>query len=125
MTTISTGKHQPSTPRSGERSFLGGLVHRQLDAFPASGPRFVYLALTVLATATLYYELYVTAAVNTLQLVDLHMSFLFYATLLAFSYLAGSFGSVSAGMVDRFGRVNFLVGGLVITGVLTAWVIPA
>src|SRR4051812_11939987 len=125
MTTTSTGKHQPSKSGPGERGFLAGLVHRQLDAFPSTGSRLLYLTLTVLATATLYYELYVTAAVNTLQLVDLHMSFLFYATLLAFSYLAGSFGSVSAGMVDRFGRVNFLVGGLVITGVLTAWVIPA
>ena len=84
----------------------------------------MYLGLTVLATATLYYELYVTASVNSLQLVALHMSFLFYATLLAVSYLAGAFGSVAAGIVDRYGRVNFLVGGLVLTGVLTAFVIP-
>jgi MFS family permease len=78
-----------------------------------------------MATATLYYELYVTAGVNTLQLTHLHMSFIFYATLVAFSYLAGAFGSVLAGITDRLGRVNLLVAGLVITGLLTALVIPA
>jgi MFS family permease len=124
MTATSPAGPAHRNPPDG-RSFLSGLVHRQIDAFPATGQRLVYLALTVMATATLYYELYVTAAVNSLQLVDLHMSFLFYATLIAVSYLAGAFGSVAAGIVDRLGRVNFLVGGLVVTGVLTAWVIPA
>lgn len=105
--------------------FAAGLVHRQVDRYPSAARRYLYLALTVAATATLYYELYVTAAVNTLQLPDLHMSFRYYATLLAVAYLTGAFGSVAAGIVDRYGRVNFLVGGLVVTGVLVAWAIPA
>jgi MFS family permease len=104
--------------------FASGLLHRQIDHYPVGYERLMYLGLTVIATATLYYELYVTAAVNTLQLPALHMSFVFYATVIAISYFAGAFGSVAAGIVDRYGRVNFLVGGLVITGVLTLFVIP-
>lgn len=105
-------------------AFLKGLIHRQVDRYPNTPQRYLYLTLTVVATAALYYELYVTAAVNTLQLPDLHMSFVFYATLVAISYLAGAFGSVAAGVVDRYGRVNFLVAGLMITGILTLWAIP-
>ena len=37
-----------------------------------------YLAITVLATITLYYELYVGGSVATLLLTNLHMSFTFY-----------------------------------------------
>lgn len=126
MTTTSTRPQPGARPApASKRSFVSGLVHRQIDHYPNTVQRYLYLMLTVLATATLYYELYVTAAVNTLQLPALHMSFLFYATLVAFSYLAGAFGSVAAGIVDRYGRVNFLVGGLVVTGVLTLWAIPA
>ena len=114
------------TPSVGaNKSFASGLVHRQIDHYPRTSQRYLYLTLTVFATATLYYELYVTAAVNTLQLPDLHMSFSFYASLIAISYLAGAFGSVTAGIVDRYGRVNFLIGGLLLTGVLTLVAIPA
>lgn len=119
---MSTASPATTLPNGG---FLKGLVHRQVDHYPNTSQRYLYLTLTVVATATLYYELYVTAAVNTLQLPDLHMSFVFYASLVAISYLAGAFGSVAAGVVDRYGRVNFLVAGLVITGVLTLWAIPA
>ena len=35
------------------------LWHRQLNTYPSTGPRVLYLAITVLATVTLYYELYV------------------------------------------------------------------
>ncbi|MDN5744680.1 MAG: MFS transporter, partial [Nocardioidaceae bacterium] len=64
-------------------------------------------------------------SVTPLQLEYFDMSFLYYATLVAVSYLVGAFGSVAAGIIDRFGRVNALVVGLVITGVLTGFVIPA
>jgi MFS family permease len=121
---MTTGAHTLKSPAS-RGGFGSGLLHRQIDHYPIGLERMLYLALTVVATATLYYELYVTAAVNTLQLPNLHMSFIFYATIIAVSYFAGAFGSVAAGIVDRYGRVNFLVGGLVVTGILTLFVIPA
>ena len=101
------------------------LWHRQLDTYPSTGPRVLYLAITVLATVTLYYELYVGGAVATLLLTDLHMSFAFYVVILAFGNLIGAFGSLFAGLADRWGRANLVVGGLLLTGVLTAFIIPA
>jgi MFS family permease len=101
------------------------LWRRQLQAYPDTRPRILYLAITVLATITLYYELYVSASVSTLILTDLHMSFTFFVVTLAFGNLIGAFGSLLAGLTDRLGRANLVVGGLLVTGVLIAFVIPA
>jgi MFS family permease len=98
---------------------------RQLDAYPATGPRVMYLAITVLATVTLYYELYVGGSVSTLLLVNLHMSFTFFVVALAFGNLLGAFGSLFAGLADRLGRTNLVVFGLLLTGIFTAYVLPA
>src|ERR1700759_834744 len=101
------------------------LWRRQLHAYPDTQPRLLYLAITVLATITLYYELYVSASVSTLILTDLHMSFTFFVVTLAFSNLIGAFGSLLAGLADRVGRSTLVVGGLLLTGVFVAFVIPA
>ncbi|MGH9095372.1 MAG: MFS transporter, partial [Acidimicrobiales bacterium] len=83
---------------------LDRLVHRQLDSYPDTGPRTLFLAITVLATIMLYYELYVAGSVSTLILPSLHMSFTFFVTTLAFGNLIGAFGSLFAGITDRLGR---------------------
>ena len=79
----------------------------------------------MLATVTLYYELYVSGSVATLLLTNLHMTFTFYVVILAFGNLIGAFGSLFAGLTDRFGRANLVVFGLLFTGVFVAFVIPA
>jgi MFS family permease len=104
---------------------LSGLWNRQLDAYPDTAARVAFLAITVLATITLYYELYVGSSVATLLLINLHMSFTFYVVILAFGNLIGAFGSVLAGLTDRFGRANLVVVGLLFTGVFVAFIIPA
>ncbi len=109
-----------SRPRAGS-----WLWHRQLDTYPETGPRIAFLAITVLATITLYYELYVGGSVATLLLTNLHMTFTFYVITLAFGNLIGAFGSVFAGLTDRFGRANLVVFGLFFTGVFVAFIIPA
>jgi MFS family permease len=101
------------------------LWRRQLNHYPSTGPRIMYLAITVLATVTLYYELYVGGSVSTLILVNLHVSFTFYVTTLAIGNLIGAFASLFAGLADRLGRVNMVVGGLLITGIFVAYVLPA
>ena len=101
------------------------LWRRQLETYPETGPRVLYLAITVLATITLYYELYVGSSIATLQLANLHMSFSFYVAILAFGNLIGAFGSLLAGLTDRLGRANLVVGGLLLTGVITLFLIPA
>src|ERR1700677_1142197 len=101
------------------------LWRRQLEAYPDTRSRLLYLAITVLATITLYYELYVVGSVSTLLLASLHMSFTFFVVILAVGNLVGAFGSLFAGLTDRLGRANLVVGGLLVTGGLTAFVLPA
>jgi ACS family D-galactonate transporter-like MFS transporter len=112
-------------PVSGQRGFLSSLYRRQLDSYPNTGPRVLYLALTVLATVMLYYELYVGGSVSTLILTNLHMTFTFYVLTLAFGNLIGAFGSLFAGLTDRYGRANLVVFGLFFTAIFVAFILPA
>jgi ACS family D-galactonate transporter-like MFS transporter len=112
-------------PVSGQRGFLSSLYRRQLDSYPNTGPRVFFLGLTVLATVMLYYELYVGGSVSTLILPNLHMSFTFFVLTLAFGNLIGAFGSLFAGLTDRYGRANLVVFGLLFTGVFVAFILPA
>src|SRR5215472_1078118 len=112
-------------PVSGQRGLLSGLIHRQLDSYPNNGPRVTYLAITVLATITLYYELYVGGSVATLILSNLKMSFTFYVVTVAFGNLLGAFGSLFAGLTDRYGRANMVVFGLLFSGIFVTFVLPA
>jgi MFS family permease len=111
-------------PVSGQRG-LSSLYRRQLDSYPDNGRRVLYLALTVLATVTLYYELYVGGSVSTLILPNLHMTFTFYVAMSAFGNLVGAFGSLFAGLTDRYGRANLVVFGLLFSGIFVAFILPA
>ena len=53
------------------------------------------------------------------------MSFTFFVVVLAFGNLIGAFGSLFAGLADRLGRANLVVGGLLISGIFVAYVLPA
>src|SRR5580698_4055598 len=97
---------QPVISQPGWRS---SLLHRQLHTYPATAPRMMYLAITVLATVTLYYELYVGGSVSTLQLTNLNMSFTFYVVLLAVGSAIGAIGSLTAGL---FALATFVVGAV-------------
>jgi MFS family permease len=85
----------------------------------------MYLAITVLATITLYYELYVGGSVSTLILSNLGMTFKFYVVTVAFGNLIGAFGSLFAGLTDRYGRANLVVFGLLFSGVFVEFILPA
>jgi MFS transporter, ACS family, D-galactonate transporter len=106
------------------RRRLSWMTGRQLDTYPNTAARLTYLGITVLATVTLYYELYVGASVSTLILPALNMSFTFFVTALALGNLVGAFGSLFAGLADRFGRANMVVFGLLFSGLYTAVFIP-
>jgi MFS family permease len=111
-------------PVSGQRG-LSSLIHRQLDSYPDNGRRVMYLAITVLATITLYYELYVGGSVSTLILSNLGMSFKFYVATVAVGNLIGAFGSLFAGLTDRYGRANLVVFGLLFSGIFVTFILPA
>ena len=112
-------------PVSNRPGWVDWLLKRQLDSYPETRPRVTYLAITVLATITLYYELYVGGSVSTLILANLHMSFTFFVLTLAFGALIGAFGSLFAGITDRLGRANLVVFGLFFTGIFVAFILPA
>jgi MFS family permease len=109
----------------GRRGGASWLWQRQLNHYPDTWPRITYLALTVLATVTLYYELYVGGSVSTLILANLRMSFTFFVLTLAFGALVGAFGSLFAGLTDRLGRANMVVFGLLFTAVFVEFLLPA
>jgi MFS family permease len=112
-------------PVSGQRGFASSLIHRQLDSYPETRTRVMYLAITVLATITLYYELYVGGSVSTVILTNLHMTFTYYVLTLAFGNLLGAFGSLFAGLTDRYGRANLVVFGLLFAAIFVAFILPA
>ena len=104
---------------------MSGLWNRQLDNYPDTTRRMMYLGITVLSTVMLYYELYVGGSVSTLFLAKLHMSFSFLVYTLAVGNLLGAFGSLFAGLTDRLGRTNLVVIGLFLTAVFVAFIVPA
>ncbi|MGH3301095.1 MAG: MFS transporter [Streptosporangiaceae bacterium] len=111
-------------PVSRQRGAFSWLIHRQLDSYPNTGPRVMYLAITVLATITLYYEAYVGGSVSTLILSNLHMSFTFFVATTAVANAIGAFTSLFAGLSDKYGRANLTVFGLLVAGVFVVWLLP-
>jgi len=119
---VSTPSGQ-SHARSG-RTLLGRLWYRQLDHYPDNGPRAVYLAIVVLVTITLYYQLYVQFSVSTLIIRDFGMTFTFFVYISVVGNAIGAFASLAAGLADRWGRANLVMYGLLVTSVLVLVGLP-
>jgi len=101
------------------RPSLGSRIwNRQLPHYPDTRPRTFYLAVTVLATIMLYYELYIQGAVATQIINDFHMSFTYFVFILVIGNAVGAFASLGAGLADRWGRANLVTYGLLLTALL-------
>ena len=128
MTTQSVGGGAAADPPDSQtgrsRGTSGGILNRQLAHYPDNGPRTMYLGITVLATVILYYELYIQGAVATKIIVDFGMSFTYFVFISIVGNAVGAFASLLAGLADRWGRANLVVGGLLITGILIAFGLP-
>jgi MFS family permease len=83
-----------------------------------------YLAIVVAATIVLYYELYIAGAVSPSIIAGTGMTFPFYVYISVVGNAIGAFGSLAAGLTDRWGRANLVAYGLVITGLLVLIGIP-
>src|ERR1700742_5346057 len=83
-----------------------GLWQRQLDHYPETRNRMWYLAIVVLATIMLYYELYVGGAVSPNIIAGFGMTFPFYVYISVVGNAIGAFGSLLAGLGDRWGRAD-------------------
>lgn len=97
---------------------------RALPHYPDTFPRYTYLAITVLATIVLYYELYVPGAVATKIIQDLGFSFTQFVMASVVGNLVGAFGSLAAGLADRWGRANLVVYGLFVTAAIVLFGLP-
>lgn len=101
------------------------LWDRKLRTYPQGPTRYWQLALAVFVTIILYFDLYTVGGVSPLLAVQVHMSFLFLVTMIAITNLLGAFGALVAGIADRIGRVNLVIWGMLVVGILTAVVVPA
>ena len=72
----------------------------------------------------LYYELYIAGAVAPDIISGFGMTFSFYVYISVAGNAVGAFGSLAAGLADRWGRANLVAYGLVITAVLALFGIP-
>jgi MFS family permease len=112
--------YAPDVPALGLRR----LWSRQLPHYPDTAARTVYLGVTVLATIVLYYQLYVQGAVATQIVGHFGFSFSGFVGVLVIGNAVGAFASLAAGLADRWGRANLVVGGLLMVGLLTAFALP-
>jgi MFS family permease len=83
-----------------------------------------YLGIVVAATIILYYQFYIAGAVSPSIIAEYGMTFPFYVYIVAVANAVGAFGSLAAGLADRWGRANLVAYGLLITGLLTLIGIP-
>ncbi len=67
----------------------------------------------MLATIILYYQFYIPAAVATSIIAHFGMTFDTYVYILVIANAVGAFGSLAAGLADRWGRANLVAYGLV------------
>src|SRR4051812_46809361 len=118
--TTSIGRSSEAVPEA--RRFR--LLDRQLDHYPDERARSRYLAITVLATVILYYELYVGGSVATKVIAEYGFTFSEFILILVLGNAVGACASLCAGLADRWGRANLVVGGLLLTGLLIAVGIP-
>jgi MFS family permease len=83
-----------------------------------------YLAIVVLATIILYYQLYIPGAIAPSIIAQFGMTFPTYVYIIVIGSAVGAFGSLGAGLADRWGRANLVAWGLVITALLVLFGIP-
>jgi MFS family permease len=107
-----------------QRSALGRLWQRDLDAYPDSGRRYGYLAIVVLTTIVLYYSLYIQYAVATSIITHFNMTYTYFVWVSVIGNAVGAFASLIAGLGDRWGRANMVVYGLLVTGLLVTFGLP-
>src|SRR5674476_250028 len=118
-TTINLGQSEPRA-----HGPLSRLWSRELNHYPDTGPRVLYLAIVVVATVIVYYENYIAGAVSPTIIAHYGMSFHYFVNISVVAAIFGAFASLIAGLADRWGRANLVAWGLGITGVLTLFGIP-
>lgn len=97
---------------------------RELLSYPTTGARARYLAIVVLVTVTVYYELYIQAGVGPIIIKDFGFTFSQFVLVSIIGNLFGAFAALAAGLADRWGRVNLVLVGLLVGGLLVLFALP-
>ena len=101
------------------------LRDRQLDTYPSARARAGFLLVILVTTIVLYYEAYVGGSVGPAILTHYQISFHFYLTVIVVSNVIGALASLLAARVDRWGRANLVVWGLLVASAATCFAIPS
>ncbi|MFD0327763.1 MFS transporter [Streptacidiphilus monticola] len=104
---------------------LARLWRRELAHYPDTARRYLYLAIVVVTTVVLYYELYIQYAVATSVIRHFDMSFRYFVWVSVIGNAVGAFASLVAGLADRWGRANLVVYGLLAAALLLLVGLPA
>jgi MFS family permease len=110
---------------TGEGRWLRRLWDRNLDSYPETGARAWYLGLTVGLTIVFYYLQYAPGTVG--PSVVTHFQFTFAQIMLvnAVGLFLGALTSLAAGLADRWGRANLVVGAMLLSSLMLLFLIPA
>lgn len=98
---------------------LIGRWDRSLDHYPANAQRIWFLALTLIANITLYYQSLLLGSVAPLVQAQFHLSLSQYSLSLILALILGAFAALLGSLSDRVGRANLIIFGLLATGVCT------
>ncbi len=91
---------------------------RTLISFPRPAARAGHSLLIVLVTVSQYYALYVQGSVSPAIIAHFGMSLRYYVTVAVVGNAVGALASLAAGLADRWGRTNLMLGGLLATSLL-------
>jgi ACS family D-galactonate transporter-like MFS transporter len=97
---------------------------RQYQHYPSDRARLLNLIIVVMVTVVLYYELYIQGAVATKIIADYGMGLRFYIMISVIGNAVGALGSLAAGLADRWGRANLVLGGQLVSAVLVLFGLP-
>ncbi|MEV6258623.1 MFS transporter [Nocardia sp. NPDC051929] len=114
-----------STQTAASPTLLTGLWQRKLPHYPDTPARSWYLALVVITSVALYYQLFVAGAVGNELIAYFHLSFRYFVGIFIAGAAFGAAASVLAGLLDRWGRANIVAYGVVICSLLTLFAVPA
>lgn len=103
---------------------MSALLDRQLANYPESRRRYWYLTIVIAVTVVLYYQLYVQYSVSTAILTHYQMTYTYFVYISVIGNAVGAFGSLAAGLADRWGRANITVYGSLLVGLLVTFLVP-
>ncbi|WP_282782215.1 MULTISPECIES: MFS transporter [unclassified Nocardia] len=117
----------PPSPPAAEPTptLVTGLWRRKLPHYPDTGPRYWYLAVVVVTSVVLYYQLFVAGAVGNELIAYFGLTFRYFVGIFIIGAAFGAVASVVAGIIDRWGRANIVAWGAIICTLLTLFAVPA